>query len=395
VGAAGTIFFSSSDELQTIVLGFVLGGMGAGALVAHAPHLSSYYAYLIPSFAPITLRLALSDQGEHQVMACMCVVYVLSLMLLGRFAHTWLSRCLSLKIENGDLVQSLEVRVAERTRDLHVINGRLIQDVADRRRAEETLIEYGDRQAAVAQFGQRVLGGGDPDALFPEAVELVAKRLRVAGALILQQSSNGDALVVRTAYGMLGSLDPGTVLPGGIGSPAGFAMLLRAPVASGNLALERRFSWPPELQEAGAASAADVVITGASSAFGVLEVVDDRARQFTVDDLSFMQGIANMLASAMDRCRAEQAIQRLAMEDPLTGLPNRVVFRQRLLQDLARLPLTGRTLALMLLDLDHFKDVSIARTIIGSLAKPFFIENQEIRLIPAFIDFNRRMPNSG
>ncbi|MGZ5393851.1 MAG: hypothetical protein ACXWD3_19020 [Mycobacterium sp.] len=61
-GTAGFLFFSDGNETQRMVLGFVLGGMGAGAMTALTPCVPAFYAYLLPSVVPYCLQLAL--QGD-------------------------------------------------------------------------------------------------------------------------------------------------------------------------------------------------------------------------------------------------------------------------------------------------------------------------------------------
>jgi diguanylate cyclase (GGDEF)-like protein len=56
--------------------------------------------------------------------------------------------------------------------------------------------------------------------------------------------------------------------------------------------------------------------------------------------------------------RAHQELHALAHQDALTGLPNRVVLRNRLEQALAGVRNQGRTIAVSYLDLDRFKDVN-------------------------------------
>lgn len=58
------------------------------------------------------------------------------------------------------------------------------------------------------------------------------------------------------------------------------------------------------------------------------------------------------------RQRAEAEIQHLAFHDSLTGLPNRLLFKEELGQVLAGLRRDGQRFALHMLDLDHFKDVN-------------------------------------
>jgi diguanylate cyclase (GGDEF)-like protein/PAS domain S-box-containing protein len=59
-----------------------------------------------------------------------------------------------------------------------------------------------------------------------------------------------------------------------------------------------------------------------------------------------------------ERKAAEQRLAQLALHDPLTGLPNRANFEQHLADALARRRRSGGQLALMVLDVDHFKKVN-------------------------------------
>jgi diguanylate cyclase (GGDEF)-like protein len=56
--------------------------------------------------------------------------------------------------------------------------------------------------------------------------------------------------------------------------------------------------------------------------------------------------------------RAEAQIHHMAHHDALTGLPNRLLFRDRMEQALARVRRNGEMVAVLFIDLDHFKDVN-------------------------------------
>lgn len=58
-----------------------------------------------------------------------------------------------------------------------------------------------------------------------------------------------------------------------------------------------------------------------------------------------------------DAVRAEEQIRHMAGHDPLTGLPNRTLLREKLDRELSRGG-DGNAIALLCLDLDHFKDVN-------------------------------------
>jgi diguanylate cyclase (GGDEF)-like protein len=59
-----------------------------------------------------------------------------------------------------------------------------------------------------------------------------------------------------------------------------------------------------------------------------------------------------------DRKSAEARISYLATRDPLTELPNRVLFNDRLEQGIVAARRTGQSLALLFIDLDRFKNIN-------------------------------------
>ena len=59
-----------------------------------------------------------------------------------------------------------------------------------------------------------------------------------------------------------------------------------------------------------------------------------------------------------DKKRVEETIWRQANYDALTGLPNRSLFRDRLAQEIKKAQRGNHTLALLFIDLDHFKEVN-------------------------------------
>jgi diguanylate cyclase (GGDEF)-like protein/PAS domain S-box-containing protein len=64
------------------------------------------------------------------------------------------------------------------------------------------------------------------------------------------------------------------------------------------------------------------------------------------------------IVDVTERKQAEARIAYMAQHDALTGLPNRVLFRERLDAALAQLQHRGGLLAVHCLDLDHFKSVN-------------------------------------
>ena len=68
--------------------------------------------------------------------------------------------------------------------------------------------------------------------------------------------------------------------------------------------------------------------------------------------------VAELEQKAIEQKVAEAKIQQLAHFDPLTGLPNRLLLKDRCVQALSLADRSGQSLALMFIDLDHFKNIN-------------------------------------
>ena len=77
------------------------------------------------------------------------------------------------------------------------------------------------------------------------------------------------------------------------------------------------------------------------------------------DELTAMlQAIGSQVAQYLQRTQAEDALRFVATHDSLTGLPNRVMFNQRLEHALMQAKRHRRHLALLFIDLDRFKVIN-------------------------------------
>ena len=79
---------------------------------------------------------------------------------------------------------------------------------------------------------------------------------------------------------------------------------------------------------------------------------------FEVHAYPYEGGLSVYFRDVTERKRTEERLSYLAQYDPLTGLPNRTLFRDRLEQALARARRDGSLLGVMFLDLDRFKDIN-------------------------------------
>jgi diguanylate cyclase (GGDEF)-like protein/PAS domain S-box-containing protein len=157
------------------------------------------------------------------------------------------------------------------------------------------------RLRAVAAMGERALAGADPAELAAEAVELIQTTLPVSAAQ------------VRLASG-------GTLASAGQAAEAG----VRLPIGTGDELL-----FAPE-------------------------------RELTDEETSIVRAVANTLGTALARHRGEERMRHDAVHDPLTGLANRTLLRDRLEHALARNEREGGETGVLFVDLDNFKQVNDA-----------------------------------
>jgi PAS domain S-box-containing protein len=94
----------------------------------------------------------------------------------------------------------------------------------------------------------------------------------------------------------------------GEGSQAGHTLLSDVPVVVEDLSTEKRFEGPSLLIEHGVVSGMSVVISGPGRPFGILGAHTRSKRSFTADDTHFLQALANVLASAIERKRNEESL---------------------------------------------------------------------------------------
>lgn len=76
------------------------------------------------------------------------------------------------------------------------------------------------------------------------------------------------------------------------------------------------------------------------------------------NDMQLIEMLAHFIAIAIERKQDEANIHRLAHFDPLTHLPNRLLLEDRAHQSISVAQRAGNQLAVLFLDLDHFKNIN-------------------------------------
>ena len=190
----------------------------------------------------------------------------------------------------------------------------LRQDGAERdaqlSRSEAQLRATARQQEAVAHLGQQALAGAPLDELMTGAVTLAARALDLPFASLLELRPESRTLVLRAGAGWRDGAVGRTVIPADADSYAGYVLRSTGQVVVEDLATDTRFGHAPLLRPHGVVSSLSVVVQGPERPFGILGVHTTARRAFAIHDTHFLQAVANVLATAMDRRRTEDALRR-------------------------------------------------------------------------------------
>jgi diguanylate cyclase (GGDEF)-like protein/PAS domain S-box-containing protein len=180
------------------------------------------------------------------------------------------------------------------------------RDISERLESEARLRRQSEQQAAVAALGERALRGVGPQELSEEAAERIRATLRVDRVAVL------DGPKEIAAWGAVES----------------------------------------------AASRVSVPIHTGDEVHGALVAATSREDAFGDEEGTFLQAVANVLAIAFSRLHSEERFRHQALHDPLTGLANRALCRDRIEHALALSERAGSAAAVLFVDLDNFKRVN-------------------------------------
>jgi diguanylate cyclase (GGDEF)-like protein len=89
---------------------------------------------------------------------------------------------------------------------------------------------------------------------------------------------------------------------------------------------------------------------------GVLAIASSNYRELSSSELERLQVIGNQSSLALQNALLHEELERLSVTDRLTELYNHGYFQQRLEEEIGRAQRFGRTLSLIMLDIDDFKD---------------------------------------
>jgi len=186
-----------------------------------------------------------------------------------------------------------------------------VQDITGPKQAENEIRRLARLQAVVAEVGERALSHPSLSDVVDDVTAQVARTLNIEFCKILELLPNHEALLLRSGVGWKPGYVGHATVALGEGSQAGYTLLVGEPVVVEDLQAEERFQGTVLLHEHAVVSGVTVVIPTKEGPYGVLGAHTSRRRTFTSNEIDFLQSVANVLGSAIERHRGEAELWRI------------------------------------------------------------------------------------
>ena len=106
-GAAGVMFFTPGIVIYQVFLAFVIGGMCAGAAAALSTYMPAFYAFLVPSIAPLIVRLLIEGETVPFAMGLLLTLFCGAMLVLARNLNGAITGSIKLRLEKEALAAAL------------------------------------------------------------------------------------------------------------------------------------------------------------------------------------------------------------------------------------------------------------------------------------------------
>jgi two-component system, cell cycle response regulator len=224
-----------------------------------------------------------------------------------------------------------------------------------RRNMSELEQSHRDLDASLERIGDALMSTHNMEVLVQVVLETAVVTLQAAAGVVLYGAPDQLRLVAEHGLHEAGLIAPLGITPG--------AGVLGHVVTSGESVRGSIGSGPPELEPvASEPTEGDILATPLRSMGAVIGVLAlygrEGGRPFDATDDDALRTLAGQAGAAIDNVQLHEEAERLSTTDGLTGLWNFRYLSSSLAREIERSTRFQRPLAVLMLDLDHFKQVN-------------------------------------
>ncbi|MGB9940125.1 PAS domain-containing protein [Methanosarcina sp.] len=178
-------------------------------------------------------------------------------------------------------------------------------DISFRVLTEEKLRKREKQYLALSKLGRISLTCKNFQAILEESTLLIAKGLGMEFSRILELTPD-KTFIVRAGYGWKeGPIDSSVIKEN---SQAEYTLVLKRPIILKDIETETRFECSKLFSRYGIASGVTVLIGDVNKPFGIMEVYSREKKEFTEDEIYFLNSAAFLLSGIIERLRAEERL---------------------------------------------------------------------------------------
>ena len=231
------------------------------------------------------------------------------------------------------------------------------QDVSEDYHSAAQLERRAEHGVALAQLGTRALRELTIEELVDQMERTLSERLHVDAIEVWSLEPDERRFLLGGARGLPEDTVARTRLPA-LGSYVGSAYHGDELIVVRDWQNEPRFPYPEHLEGTGLRASAAAPLRGYGASAGALAVHACDPGALDDIDLELVRSVARLAGQAIERQRESEDVKRQALEDPLTGVPNRTLVYDRLRHAIEVGRRRRTTLAVLFVDLDEFRLVN-------------------------------------
>jgi len=238
-----------------------------------------------------------------------------------------------------------------------------IRDISVRKEAEGRIVHLSRVYAMLSGINTLIVRVRDRDELFREACRLAVEGGGFSMALIGIVDRSAMQLVPVAWAGkdeelMTSIREILSSSEGARSTMIAQAIRQKQAVVSNDSQSDSRLLFGKQYTESGVRSIAILPLIVADEAVGVLALYASESEFFHQEEMKLLADLAGDIAFAIDHIEKGEKLNYLAYYDVLTGLANRSLFLERVAQYMRSAVSGGHKLALLVIDLERFKNIN-------------------------------------
>lgn len=232
-----------------------------------------------------------------------------------------------------------------------------MMDITERKAQQAKIVRLSRAHAVLSGINNLIVRAHSRVELLQEACRIAVEQGLFPAAWIGLRE--GDQIRPAAVYGEPGGSVTDIAIRFGSGDPAARALRDGQPAMSNDVLNDAELApWHPSFRALGYNSYVVYPLFVGGEVIGCLFLYGRESRLFDEAELKLLSQLAGDISYAMEYITKEEALGNLALYDPLTRLPNRTLFIQRLDGVLSSARDYRKPLAVLMFDVDRFKYIN-------------------------------------